>query len=122
MVSIYWRSWQTIIYKMGIIVSSIAYIAIGLVYIFGYDSLSEQVDGFNAEIDPIIDYCYSDSFFFDIIPFLQREQSSLIDAQNKITGFILLYVFTNFAFSFEVVAKLTDFDGTADLKTAYRLQ
>lgn len=107
---------------MGIILSSIAYIAIGLVYIFGYDSLSEQVDAFNTEIDPIIDYCYSDSFFFDLIPYLQREQSSLVDAQNKITSFILLYVFTNFAFSFEVVAKLTDFDGTADLKTGYRLQ
>lgn len=122
MVSIYWKPWQTIIYKLGIIVSSIAYIAIGLVYIFGYDSLSEQVNGFNGEIDPIIDYCYTDALFFDIIPFLQREQSSLVDAQNKITGFILLYVFTNFAFSFEVVAKLTDFDGTADLKTQYRLQ
>lgn len=73
-------------------------------------------------MDPIIDFCYSEPQYFDIIPYLQREESSLVDAQNKITGFILLYVFTNFAFSFEVVAKLTDFDGTADLKTAYRLQ
>ena len=49
-------------------------------------------------------------------------ESSLSNAQAKIAGFILLYVFTNFAFSFEVVGKLTDFDGTADLKTGYRLE
>jgi hypothetical protein len=36
-------------------------------------------------------------------------------------NFMLLYVFSNFAFSFEIVAKLTDFDGTSDLKTKYRL-
>ena len=40
MVNIYWKPWQTLVYKMGIIISSIAYIAIGLVYIFGLDSLS----------------------------------------------------------------------------------
>lgn len=44
MVSIYWKSWQTIVYKLGIILSSLAYIAIGLLYIFGSDTLSQQVD------------------------------------------------------------------------------
>lgn len=34
---------------------------------------------------------------------------------------MLLYVFSNFAFTFEVVAKLSDFDGTAELKTKYEL-
>jgi hypothetical protein len=34
---------------------------------------------------------------------------------------MLLYVFTNFAFIFEIVAKLTDFDGTSDLRTNYVL-
>lgn len=121
MVSIYWKSWQTIIYKLGIILSSLAYIAIGLLYIFGSDTLSQQVDEFNAEVDPVIDYCYTDPEYFGSIPFLQRLESSLSNAQAKIAGFILLYVFTNFAFSFEVVAKLTDFDGTADLKTGYKL-
>jgi hypothetical protein len=36
-------------------------------------------------------------------------------------NFMLLYVFSNFAFSFEIIAKLTDFDGTSDLKTKYEL-
>lgn len=121
MVSIYWKAWQTIIYKLGIIISSLAYIAIGLLYIFGSDTLSQQVDDFNSEINPVIDYCYTDPEYFGSIPFLQRMESSLSSAQAKIAGFILLYVFTNFAFSFEVVAKLTDFDGTSDLKTAYKL-
>jgi hypothetical protein len=117
MVSIFWKPWQTIIYKLGIIISSLLYIAIGLLYIFGNDTLSKQVEDFNNELDPVIDYCYTDPEYFDAIPFLQREETSLSAAQAKIAGFILLYVFTNFAFSFEVVAKLTDFDGTSDLKT-----
>lgn len=122
MVNIYWRPWQTIIYKMSIVISSLIYIAIGLVYIFGNDSLSKQVDDFNAEVDPIIDFCFNTTEYFSEIPYFQREEASLNDAKSKIDGFIIFYVFTNFAFSFEIIAKLTDFDGTADLKTTYRLE
>lgn len=48
MVAIYWRQWQTIVYKLSIVISSLIYIGIGLVYIFGNDGLSRQVDEFNA--------------------------------------------------------------------------
>jgi hypothetical protein len=44
------------------------------------------------------------------------------EAQSTIDNFMLLYVFTNFAFSFEIVAKMTDFDQTSDLKTYYKLK
>ena len=44
------------------------------------------------------------------------------EAQSTIDNFMLLYVFTNFAFSFEIVAKMTDFDQTTDLKTSYKLK
>lgn len=122
MVYVYWRPWQIIVYKLTIILTSLLYIALGLVYIFGEDTLSKQVDDFSTEMYPLIDYCYEDPDYFFIIPFLQRMVSSLGDAASKISNFMIFYVFTNFAFSFEIVAKLTDFDGTSDLKTSYRLE
>lgn len=102
MVNIYWQAWQTIVYKMAIVLSSLIYIGIGLVYIFGNDALSKQVDDFNNELDQIIDFCYSDNStqFFSDIPFLQREETSLGGAKDKVNAFIIFYVFTNFAFSF----------------------
>jgi hypothetical protein len=57
-----------------------------------------------------------------VIPFLQREESSLTDAKSTINNFIILYVFTNFAFFFDIVAKISEFDGTGGLKTHYLLQ
>lgn len=100
MVNIYWQPWQTIVYKMAIVLSSLIYIGIGLVYIFGDDALSKQVDDFNYELGQIIDFCYNTTEFFSDIPFLQREVSSLGDAKDRVNAFIIFYVFTNFAFSF----------------------
>jgi hypothetical protein len=55
MVNIYWRPYQVIVYKLAIVFSSLIYIAVGLVYIFGDDSLSKQVDEFNLYLDQFID-------------------------------------------------------------------
>jgi hypothetical protein len=57
-----------------------------------------------------------------LIPILQRLESTLADAKNKIDNFTILYVFTNFAFFFEIIGKLSDFDGTGGLKTNYLLE
>jgi hypothetical protein len=73
-------------------------------------------------MDPLIDECFNDPDFIYIVPYLQRMVGSLKEAAANISNFMLLYVFTNFAFSFEIVAKLTDFDGTSDLKTSYELE
>jgi hypothetical protein len=59
--------------------------------------------------------------YLDLVTWINRQTSSLADSVSIITDFMLLYVFTNFAFSFEIVAKFTDFDGTSDLKTNYAL-
>ena len=53
--------------------------------------------------------------------YLDRTVVGIKNVQSTMDNFMLLFVFSNFAFSFEVVAKLTDFDGTSDLKTKYRL-
>ena len=53
--------------------------------------------------------------------YLDRTVVGIKDVQSTMDNFMLLFVFSNFAFSFEIVAKLTDFDGTSDLKTKYRL-
>lgn len=46
------------------------YIALGLVYIFGSDTLDQQVGDFSAEMDPIIDECFNDPDFIFIVPYL----------------------------------------------------
>lgn len=124
MSNIYWKPWQTVLYKLAIVVSSLFYVVMGLVYIFGYDSLSKQVDDFNKDLEEVFNYLYAsnDANEREYIPYYQRMQGSLTDSKNKIASFIIFYVFTNFAFSFEIIAKLSDFDGTAGLKTHYRLQ
>jgi hypothetical protein len=38
------------------------------------------------------------------------------DSAATLSNFMLLYVFTNYAFIYEVLCKITDVDGTADLK------
>jgi hypothetical protein len=53
--------------------------------------------------------------------YLDRTVVGIKNVQSTMDNFMLLFVFSNFAFSFEIVAKLTDFDGTSDLKTKYRL-
>lgn len=72
MVNICWKPWQVVVYKISITLTSLLYIALGLLYIFGADSLSNQISDFNTEVDPVIDACYSDPNYFDIIPYLQR--------------------------------------------------
>jgi hypothetical protein len=62
-----------------------------------------------------------DPFYLTITMYLDRMVLGIKDVQSTMDNFMLLYVFTNFALSFEIVAKLTDFDGTADLKTKYTL-
>jgi len=46
MVNVFWKSWQVILYKLMIIITSLFYVALGLVYIFGADTLSQQIDDF----------------------------------------------------------------------------
>ena len=60
-------------------------------------------------------------FYLTITMYLDRMVLGIKDVQSTMDNFMLLFVFTNFAFSFEIVAKLTDFDGTSDLKTKYAL-
>jgi hypothetical protein len=48
MVNVFWKPWQIIIYKLVIILTSLMYIALGLVYIFGSDTLDQQVSDFSA--------------------------------------------------------------------------
>ena len=62
-----------------------------------------------------------DPFYITVVLYLNRIVLGIKDVQSTMDNFMLLYVFSNFAFSFEIVAKLTDFDGTSDLKTKYRL-
>lgn len=121
MVNVFWKSWQVILYKLMIIITSLFYVALGLVYIFGADTLSQQIDDFTNQVDPIIADCYLNSTFFEAIPYLTREVTELSNSGSTINNFMIFYVFTNFAFSFQIVAKLTDFDGTSDLKTTYVL-
>jgi len=51
MVHIYWKPWQIILYKLMITLSSILYIALGLMYLFGKNTLNESVESFNNEIN-----------------------------------------------------------------------
>jgi len=53
--------------------------------------------------------------------FLNQLLQVVKDSASTLSNFMILYVFNNFAFSFEIVAKLTDFDGTSDLKTTYEI-
>lgn len=39
--------------------------------------------------------------------------------ENKVQNCVIMYASTNFAFFFEIIQKLSDFDGTSDLKTSY---
>lgn len=50
MSNIYWKPWQTVVYKLAIAISSLAYVVMGLVYIFGYDSLSKLVEDFDKDL------------------------------------------------------------------------
>lgn len=43
MVFIDWKPWQIVMYKMGIIGSSMAYVVVGLVYLAGNDQVSAQI-------------------------------------------------------------------------------
>ncbi len=62
-----------------------------------------------------------DPFYLTITMYLDRMVFGIKDVQSTMDNFMLLFVFTNFGLSFEIIAKLTDFDGTADLKTKYAL-
>jgi len=53
--------------------------------------------------------------------FLNQLLQVVKDSASTLSNFMILYVFNNFAFSFEIVAKWTDFDGTSDLKTTYEI-
>ena len=63
-----------------------------------------------------------DTFYIVVTLYLNRIIDGIMEAKSEMDNFMLLYVFSNFAFSFEIVAKMTDFDGTADLKTTYKLK
>lgn len=125
MIHVKWNPCQIIVFKLGIVVSSLSYVIVGFTYLSGNDELSSQLDEFNKSIVLLIEELLwgedSDAFFLYVIPYLQREIEGLQGVQSTVCNFMLLYVFSNFAFSFEVVAKLSDFDGTADLKTKYEL-
>lgn len=43
MVYVDWKPWQIIVYKMGIIGSSMAYVVVGLIYLAGNDQVSAQI-------------------------------------------------------------------------------
>ena len=131
MVFVDWSPCQIITYKIGIIGSSMAYVIVGLVYLGGNDQVSAQIDDFSNHVVLLIedllwvqgwdDTNGLDAFYLSVAMYLNRIVAGIKDVQSTMDNFMLLYVFTNFAFSFEIVAKLTDFDGTADLKTKYML-
>lgn len=54
--------------------------------------------------------------------YLNRIVDGIKDVQSTMDNFMVLYVFSNFAFSFEIVAKFTDFDKTTDLIIYYKLK
>ena len=43
MVYVDWKPWQIIVYKMGIIGSSMTYVVVGLIYLAGNDQVSAQI-------------------------------------------------------------------------------
>lgn len=55
MVFVDWKPWEIIVYKVGIIASSIAYVIVGLIYLSGNDQVSNQIDDFEDGVVKLIE-------------------------------------------------------------------
>lgn len=77
MVQVKWNPNQIIVYKLGIVLSSLSYVLVGFIYLSGNDELSSQLDEFSKNIVLLIEELLwgpdSDPSFLNIIPYLQRE-------------------------------------------------
>lgn len=100
-----WEPYKVIIFKASIVISSLAYIAVGFAYIAGKTELSGAVDDYRKAVTQYIqgDLIGSSSTadlgtVIDEMTYLERGVSSLVDTVNAINTFVVLYVFTNFAF------------------------
>lgn len=51
MVNIKWSAWKVIIYKLAIIISSIFYIVLGVICLYGQDSLSKFADDMQEYVE-----------------------------------------------------------------------
>lgn len=120
MIRVKWSAAQIIIIKLFVIMSSMAYILVGVIFLFGYDSCSSAFSDFKDSqfnqtvlLSPVRDR----ERIFDNL----KHTTAMALLLNTIQNFVLLYVFANFAFIFELFKKTTDFDGTNFFRTDYKL-
>lgn len=77
MMNVTWNPVQIIVFKLGIVLSSMSYVIVGFTYLSGNDELSRQLDEFNNSIVLLIEDLLwgpdSDAFYLYVIPYLQRE-------------------------------------------------
>jgi hypothetical protein len=100
------------------------YFIIGLIYLFGKDTLDSQVDETVNKLAATVTTLFANPTGPNLsqIPFYQNYISSLQLKTLLIANFAIVYLIADFTLFFVLIDKFSEYDQTSELQSVYRFK